>query len=385
MHKKPLVSAIITVLLMSILFGYSLVFGEAGSYNGPVRLEYISGKNIYPVDLELNKTKLLFRSGVDLTDIKIISSCDTYSKMLYKKKDLYYFDLKYFSDCTDSSIFLINKQGQTIYTWELEIAWEFQLYNKFIDHSSKEIENIQSFLSQKILQSSNEKLSSNVLTREKQKRALLETQYIQWFLQNLLILRNEKYLVPVSGYNISHEAHKIPNANRPYRATYTDGIHHGWDVGSKFWESVRAIDEWIIVRVISDFEYSDLSNINYWDNLSDQDKIKNLDILRWNQVWLKTSRGDVVFYSHLEDVTDHLKEWVVVRKGETLWTIGITWVPDKDYTDYHLHFTIHKNPYNKSKGKIYTLDDYMKWDWYFKWQPLNEVLKYQKEVFQSEY
>jgi murein DD-endopeptidase MepM/ murein hydrolase activator NlpD len=113
--------------------------------------------------------------------------------------------------------------------------------------------------------------------------------------------------------------------------------------------------------------------------------LNNLDILRWNQIWLKTPKGDVVFYSHLEDVSTHVKEWMMVRKGETIWTIGISGVPEKGYTDYHLHFVIQKNPYNKRKNQQYSYLDYMKWDWYFKWQPKSEVLKYQNDIFKSEY
>jgi len=385
MHKKPLVSAIITVLFMSILFGYSLVFGEAGNYNWPVKLEYNSWKNIYTSDLELNKTHLLFKSGVDLSEYKIQSSCDTYSKVMYKKKNLYYFELKYFSECNDKYISIVDKESHVLYSWELEITSEYELYNKFVDQSSENIQKIQAFLSQKILKLSKVELSSNALTRSKQKRSIKEAQFMQNFLQDLLQQRSEKYLVPVSGYNISTKLSRIPNAGRPYRESYTDGIHHGWDVGSKLGESVRALDTGMIIRVISDFEYSDLNHLDHSDHLTHDDEVENLDILRWNQVWLKTSKWDVVFYSHLQDVSTHLKEWVMVRKWETLWTIGISWVPDKNYKDYHLHFTIHKNPYNKKRDQTYSYEDYMNWDWYFKGQSLNEVLKYQSEIFKSEY
>jgi 5'(3')-deoxyribonucleotidase len=226
MHKKPLLSAIIAVLFMSILFGYSLVFGATGSYNGPVKIDYISGKNIYTSDFELNQTRILFRSGVDLSENKIISSCETYSKMKYKKKDLYYFELKYFTPCEDNKISLVDKNGKELYSGNLEVTTEYDLYDKFVDYSSDNIKNIQQFLSSKILKLSKQKLSNNVLTRAKQQRELKEAQYMQDFLQDLLKQRTEKYLVPVAGYNIATQAHKIPNAARPYRASYTDGIHH---------------------------------------------------------------------------------------------------------------------------------------------------------------
>lgn len=370
---------------MSILFGYSLVFGETWSYNGPIKIDYISWKNIYTSDLELNKTNILFKSGVDLTDFKIQSSCETYSKVMYKKKNLYYFELKYFSECRDKSISLIDMNGKRIFSWELEVTSEYDLYDKFVDQSNESIKNIQWFLSQKIIKLSKEKLSSNVLTRAKQKRAIKEAQFMQSFLQDLLKQRSEKYLVPVAGYNISTKHSRIPNAGRPYRESYTDGIHHGWDVGSKLGESVRALDNGMVIRVISDFEYSDLNQLDHSDHLSHDDEVENLDILRGNQVWIKTAKWDVVFYSHLQDVSTHLKEGIMVRKWETLWTIGISGVPDKNYKDYHLHFTIHKNPYNKKRNQEYSYKDYMNWPWYFKGQPLSDVLKYQDEIFKKEY
>lgn len=174
---------------------------------------------------------------------------------------------------------------------------------------------------------------------------------------------------------------KIPNAWRPYRKSYTDGIHHWWDVWHKLWEKVIAVDDWIIIRVVSDFEFYDLNKIKHWKNLTYDEKLRNLDILRWNQVWLKTSRWDVVFYSHLKDVNSSMKVGSTINKWDLIWTIGISGVPDKNYTDYHLHFTIHKNPYNIAKAGKYDIDNYMKWDWYFKWELNSAVFEWQKELF----
>jgi len=141
---------------------------------------------------------------------------------MYKKKDLYYFELKYFSECNDKTISIINNEGKELYSDNLEITSEYDLYEKFTDQSNENIQKIQSFLSQKIIKLSKEKLSSNVFTRTKQKRSIKEVQFMQSFLQSLLIQRSEKYLIPVSGYNISTEHARIPNAGRPYRESYTD-------------------------------------------------------------------------------------------------------------------------------------------------------------------
>jgi hypothetical protein len=56
------------------------------------------------------------------------------------------------------------------------------------------------------------------------------TTYKQQILSQILEGRAKKYISPVRGYDIQDDANKIPNAGRPYRAEYTDGIHRGWDI-----------------------------------------------------------------------------------------------------------------------------------------------------------
>jgi hypothetical protein len=175
---------------------------------------------------------------------------------------------------------------------------------------------------------------------------------------------------------------KVPNSSRLYRSDYTDWIHHGWDIDWYFWEQVIALQEWIIVRVVDKFEYSDLNMIKKWDNLTEDDKIKNLDILRWKQVWLKTVSWDVVMYSHLNDIYTNLNVWEFVNKWQPLWTIWITGVPDENYTDYHLHYEVHKNPFVTEKVWLYDIDDYMKWDWAFKWATIDFIVKNQWKYFE---
>lgn len=60
--------------------------------------------------------------------------------------------------------------------------------------------------------------------------------------------------------------------------------------------------------MVRGFEWSDFSNIVYGDNLSEEQELKNLDILRGNQVWIKTMKGDVAFYSHLSSIPENITE-----------------------------------------------------------------------------
>jgi murein DD-endopeptidase MepM/ murein hydrolase activator NlpD len=212
---------------------------------------------------------------------------------------------------------------------------------------------------------------------------LNEVKYMKEKISFILEARQQKYAIPVEWKELSHNHSKIPNSGRPYRAEYTDGIHHGWDIDADFWEQVVALDDGIIVRVVSEFEFHDLWALKKWEGLTQDDKVKNLDILRGKQVWLKTMKWDVVFYSHLDDIFTNIKEWVVVTKWQPLGTVGITWVPDKEYNDYHLHFPIHENPFHEDKIGRYTYDDYMKWRWKFQWQSADFIIEHQYDVFEK--
>jgi murein DD-endopeptidase MepM/ murein hydrolase activator NlpD len=105
--------------------------------------------------------------------------------------------------------------------------------------------------------------------------------------------------------------------------------------------------------------------------------------LRGKQVWLKTMKWDVVFYSHLDDVFTNIQEWTIVKREQPLWTVGITGIPDKAYNDYHLHFPVHKNPFDDKQAGKYDYGDYMKWDWEFKWKTSAHILKHQYDVFEK--
>jgi murein DD-endopeptidase MepM/ murein hydrolase activator NlpD len=370
------------VFFLSILFGYSLVFGQAGNYSGPVRLEHSSWNNIYSDNINLNRTKLLFRSGVDLSEVQITSSCDTHTKFISKRWNIYILELKYFTSCDENEFLLLNHEWKKIYSGKMNIISEVDLWNKFIDYSSDDIEKIQKSITGILLKLHQVKNKSNALENDKQQRVIKELQLNQSFLQDIQKKRMKKYIVPVAWYSIATKLSKIPNAGRPYRQSYTDGIHHGWDVWSKLWEPVRALDHAVVVRVVSGFTDSDFAKIDHSSNLTYDQRVKNLDVLRWNQVWIKTAKGDVVFYSHLNDIYSHIEEWMLVKRWELLGTIWKTGVPWKNYTDYHLHFAVQKNPYNKHMVGKYDFEDYMKWDWYFRGQSSSEILKYQDEVFE---
>ncbi len=379
MNKKPLISALFTVLILSIFFGYSLVFGAGGNYNGPTKRIYSAWDSIYTGHLGLDRTRLVFRSSFDLTDVSIQSSCETHTKLITQKKSIYIFELRYFSRCDDPEIQIKNNQNQLIYTGKLQIYNEEDIFEKMVDYSTRDIKNVMKYIDSKNQRKYTGRTS---LDKNKWERTQKERLYLQKFFESIINARGEKYLSPVEWYSIPKVHSKIPNAGRPYREEYTDGIHHGWDVGSQLGETVRSVDKGVIVRVVSDFVYEDLEKIKKSEYLTNDDKIKNLDILRWNQVWVKTTKWDVIFYSHLKDVYSHIKEWNMIHKWSPIGTIWISGVPDKNYTDYHLHFAVQSNPYNKKKAGTYEYEDYMKWDWKYKGKSASYIFKAQDDLFE---
>jgi hypothetical protein len=46
----------------------------------------------------------------------------------------------------------------------------------------------------------------------------------------------------------------------------------------------------VILRIVDGFEFEDLDQITKQPKLSHNQKTHNLDVLRGNQVWLKTSK-----------------------------------------------------------------------------------------------
>jgi len=277
-------------------------------------------------------------------------------------------------------------EGEIEHTIDVNIITEASIFETFTDYSDIKLQKIFTLMKRKVSKYEQNFDITQEFTVEtsKQQRRWNELNYSKNIVENIISKRAQKYLVPVDGYDIghSHAPNRIPNAGRPYRAWYTDGIHHGWDVGSKFGEEVISIDDGVVVRVVPEFEWSDFDRIVHGNSLTEEQKVKNLDILRWKQVWVKTSRWDIVLYSHLDDIYTHIVEWAVVRRGSPIGTIGATGVPDKNYTNYHLHFAIHKNPYNHSTAGTYGFDDYLHWDWYYKWLSLHEVLEKQSELFE---
>lgn len=334
----------------------------------------------------LNSNIVWYKSGIDISEYLPRSSCNMYSKFVWKSDDIYFYYLKYQEACANNMI-VLQKNGVNIFSsmHSLKFFTTFEIYNKFTDYSTSALEEVLVDLSkkQRTLQAykniNSENAASFLAIRKKRKYD--EVSYVHGIIQNILESREYPYLIPIQGYELPTQKSHMPNFSRGYRKEYTDGIHHGWDIYAPNKTPVQAIDAGLIVRIVEGFEFSDLQNIKRGPQLTEEEKLINLDIHRGNQVWLKTMKGEVVFYSHLDEIGSDIEVWDLVSKGATLGTTWISWVPVRAYTDYHLHFAIQKNPYNVYKAWKYTYLDYMWWDWLLKWLSMDEVKKQQYDIF----
>ena len=387
MTKKSIFVSIF-IIIFSVIFWYSLVYWVDDFFEEKIYIDFKLSNNIFPDSLYLRKTKIIFYSDLDLSNYKVEWNCNVFSKFISKKEDIYSFDLTFLNDsCKEKDLFLKNVENQKVLKIDFNFFSEFSLYSKLINYKTEELQNI----FEKLDKEKKEFLKYNKFDKNweihyyeflKKNRYLNEVIYNQNLIKSIINSRNKKYLIPVKWKKIPTRSAKLPNSRRPYRAWYTDWIHHWWDFDWDFWEQVLSIDDWIIVRVVPDFVFSNLDKIKKTKNLTEIEELKNLDILRWKQVWLKTMKWDVAFYSHLNDIFSNIKEWTIVRKWQPIWTIWITWVPDKNYTDYHLHLPVHKNPFLKKSWK-YDIEDYMKWSWYFKGKDIKFILKNQWKIFKE--
>jgi len=114
--------------------------------------------------------------------------------------------------------------------FKLNLITDFDLYNKLTDYSDKLLANAnQKYLSEKNkfkLFASLDNSSPN-FDFIKKSRYYDEVDYLNTKIENIIIQRQNKYKIPINGYNLpdGKNLSKLPNSSRPYRANYTNAIH----------------------------------------------------------------------------------------------------------------------------------------------------------------
>lgn len=381
---------LLSLTTVGLVWGYGFVSWWNLVFNPEVRFATSVSQDIYLNSPDLTTTVLVYQSNINLENAHITSLCDISSEFITESKGLYFFRVDYSQDvdCNNGNVVLSlweDNYANTIYT--LHLMKDIDLYGKYIDYSSEKLREYQKEVDAELTQYA-------IYKNYDRKNIIKYYQFFVWqkkyqsavykntIINTILEAREKKYSIPVVGKQISTLASRVPNAGRPYRENYTDGIHHGWDVYGDYGENVIALDDAIVVRIVDGFIESDFSRIVYGNDISVEQGLKNLDILRGNQVWLKTMKWEVAFYSHLSFIESHLKEGDIVTKWQILGKIGTSWVPEEWYDDYHLHFAIMQNPYNFLEAGAYDFGDYMAWDWLTKGQSYDEIIQSQNTIFE---
>ncbi len=393
MNRKTRFLYIPLLVLTIVIWFYSLVLSNFSNILENTKVVFKNNPNIYLDSKDLNTSFVVFTSDVNLSWYKLFSECTDKTKFVKKEKNMFVFKIEDFSlDCNNPNVYLKSKFGRIYKNTKINfnLIDRTRLLREYLDYSTNQLEEYKK----------DNKYKQTKLSVNKDRFILawyIEKLYITrpWFekleliyknniIDQILKARKNKYILPVIWAKLPKRPDKVPNFWRWYRAHYTDGIHHGWDIDSPLWTPLVTIDDGIIVRNLKDWKWENFAGIKYWKNLTKTDKARNLDILRWNQIWLKTMKWEVVFYSHLTDIPENIKKGDFIRKGTYIWKIGITWVPDKTYNDYHIHFPIQVNPYIISKAWKNVYLDYMLWDWKTKGKTPEYVMQNQAQFFTEE-
>ncbi|MBW7954633.1 M23 family metallopeptidase [Candidatus Gracilibacteria bacterium] len=377
------------LLFLGFAFGYTIT--DSSFYkNSDINFKGVLNKDIYLGDSDFRQNLVVYESNIDISNYKIQSVCNLDFKLLSKNQNNYIFLLNFLDDkCSNNNFYLKDKENNIISntSFELNLINDFDLYNKYTDYSTKDLEKILFELDKKqdsLKLYSKVKINSLNINFLKKNRLYLEYIYNINIIKNIIKKREDKYLIPVVGHKLpdGKNISKFPNGPRPYRADYTLGVHEGWDIDAPYGTKVVSLDDGIIINIVSGFKFEDLNKIKK-GNISYEEKLINLNYLRGNQVWIKTMKGDVAFYSHLSEINPELKIGDIVKKENFIGKTGITGIPDKNYKDYHLHIELRKNPYNYKKAGNYTKLDYMGWDWYYSTLNVKQLLQNQYNIFQN--
>jgi len=338
-----------------------------------VRVVSTSQQTVILMEDFIPRIHVIFESSKDISQYEIASKCRIKTEFLHEDMGMYSFAL-YFLDtsCRNNHFFLKDTEHHIVEGTHFSFVFFTlaDLYAYFADLSNEELQELRSRFQYLAIENG---------WKTQDRASTLDT-----IIEKVLTWREKKYLIPVPGYQLpdGRNISKFPNRPRPYRAGYTNGIHEGWDIDAPNRSDIVALDDGVILRKVDDFSWEDFDRVIKVGNISDEQKTQNLDILRWNQLWLKTLKWDVIIYAHLDSIDENIVEGDIVKRGQKLGKTGISGVPDKNYSDYHLHFEVRKNPRRAWKAGKYTIRDVMDWEWYFFWDDIPTLLEKQYSIFE---
>gem|GEM_PF-1246575 len=264
-----------------------------------VKFVSTSQKSIILMEDFIPRIHVFFESSIDISQYKIASKCRIESEFLSQDMGIYSFALHFLdTSCRNNHFFLKDTQNRIVDGTHFSFLFFTQsdLYVYFSDFSSEDLQNVLTHLKYTSIENGGK-------TQDR-------VEALEAIIQKILIGREKKYVIPVPGYALpdGRNISKFPNRPRPYRAGYTNGIHEGWDIDAPNKSDIVALDDGVILRKIDNFSWEDYDRIVKTGEISEEQKVQNLDILRGNQLWLKTLKGDVVIYAHLDSIDEYISE-----------------------------------------------------------------------------
>ena len=197
-----------------------------------------ASQNIFLDSNHLDSTIVVFQSDADISTASVTSNCAMKSKFLTSFKGLSFFEVDYSEakDCKNGSI-VLQMQGKKIPNslTTLNLTSQFQEYMLYLDYPSSSLKQLFENLEK---QQKKYAIYKNYKGQDiaryfhflQGQRKFYEVVEQKNLIERIITARNEKYTSPVPEKRVVEKFTKIPNSGRPYRAGYTDGIHHGWDI-----------------------------------------------------------------------------------------------------------------------------------------------------------
>lgn len=197
-----------------------------------------ASKTIFLDTPHLDSTIVVFQSDTDISSAVVTSNCTITSKFLTNYKGLSFFEVDYSTtnDCKNGSI-VLEMQGKKIPNSlaTLELKNQYREYALYLDYPTESLkhmfENLEKqqkkYAIYKNYKGQDIARYFNFLQGQRKFYEVVEQKNL---IERIISARGEKYISPVPEKRVQEKFTKIPNSARPYRAEYTDGIHHGWDI-----------------------------------------------------------------------------------------------------------------------------------------------------------
>ena len=110
MNTKAFLLSIVSVVCLSIVFSYFLIFGANSFFEKNISVVFKLSENIFTDSLALAENKIVFESDIDLSYATITSNCKITSHFDSVKGHFYLFSFKLLEGTCVNNHFLLQSQ-----------------------------------------------------------------------------------------------------------------------------------------------------------------------------------------------------------------------------------------------------------------------------------